>query len=230
MKGVYSLHPCYSYFFKAADMKHFLFTGLLLVAGYQSTAEHRFHFGIRTNVCISDISLTMIKDDRYHNNEATSSKSGFCGGLFVEVPLFKYASVQIEGLSSSAGFNHYYTDFGEQSHTYKLQYYSVPLILKARFKGIALLGGFQRSWLKSAVLDKHGGYSTAPTNIAKDQQKTEWALVSGIEYTAPFGLGVNIRYQYGLTNMAVGNSDTYVITDDIRNQIIQFGLYYRFLK
>lgn len=74
-------------------------------------------------------------------------------------------------------------------------------------------------------------------DVKSSHQPEEWALVYGIEYTAPFGLGANIRYHYGLTSISKPSppalsyqEQVYLVDDKIYNSIIQFGIYWRFLK
>lgn len=209
---------------------------LLLCNVFISTAQ-KFHFGIKTNLGISNISVSKIKNDQYHRDEKIHSINMASIGLFAEVPVFKYASVQIEGLYSGAGFRHTYHDFGEQDYSYRLSYLSFPLIVKARYVGIGLYGGIQYSSLLTAKKDPLGNSTYTPIEDVKAaHQSREWAMVCGIEYTSPIGLGASFRYQYGLTTIAKTPDDRFteevylVGKDNVYNRIFQFGIYYRFIR
>lgn len=217
-------------------MKQILTLAILLCTTLITHAQ-RFHFGIKTNLGISNITTTKIKNDNYHKDEKVHSKNMGSIGLFVEVPIFKYASVQVEGLYSGAGFRHTYHDFGEQDYTYNLTYLSFPVIVKARYVGIGLYGGIQYGSLRSAKKDPLGnsGYSYIEDVKAAHQSK-EWSMVCGVEYTSPIGLGASFRYQHGLTTIAQTPNDRFteevylVDKNTVYNRIFQFGIYYRFIR
>lgn len=209
-------------------MKHHLLSAIFCLASTNALAE-KFHFGIRTLLGVSDVSVMQIKDDRYHFDEVVSKNGAASFGLFAEVPLFKYASVQAEALTTTSGFSYSFHDFGQQYHTYRLNRLVFPVLAKARIKGFALYGGAQYGVLQKALLINDYATTTRQT-ITDDHHKKEWALIYGAEYTAPFGLGFTVRYQYGLTNIAVNGSHTYPISDRVTNNVLSAGLYFRFLK
>jgi len=210
---------------------------ILFVLNTITIHAQKFHFGIKTHLGMSNISTSKIKNDQFHRDEKIHPTQVGSIGLFVEVPLFKYASVQMEGLYYGAGFRHTYHDFGEQDYTYRLSYLSLPLLVKARYIGIGLYGGIQYSSLRSAKKDPLGnsGYSYIE-DVKAAHQSREWAMVCGVEYTSPIGLGASFRYQYGLTTIAKTPNDRFteevylVDKDNIYNRIFQFGIYYRFIR
>jgi hypothetical protein len=70
--------------------------------------------------------------------------------------------------------------------------------------------------------DKRGSYDTGNVDD-RDFKNTDFSWAFGLGYLATSGLGVDARYNLGISN--INNTSR---TADVRNSVFQFGLFYQF--
>lgn len=128
-------------------------------------------------------------------------------GAFLMHPIANNITFQPELLISTKGAEQ---DGWNYDYTYKLTYLDIPLMFKyAINNSFNINAGPQVGFLISS---KEEMYNTF-----------ELALNLGLGYDFESGLGIDARYNIGLTNIADYNDDT-----RITNNVLQLGVNYKF--
>jgi hypothetical protein len=148
----------------------------------------------------------------------TKAKSDFSGGFLASIPLFSSCTLQPEVMYSGQG-----TSVNAVGETAKLNfdYINVPVLFKYQHtSGVFVETGPQIGFLISAK-EKADGQSM---DVKSSFQSTDFSWAFGLGYKIPhMGLGIDARYNLGLTNIAknTGSDD-----ETIKNSVFQFGLFY----
>jgi hypothetical protein len=144
------------------------------------------------------------------------SKLGFNGGLLAHVHLTPQLALQPEVVYSSQGAKYTVSD-GE--HTLSLNYINIPVQLQYMFSnGFRLQTGPQVGFLtgvKDKIRQNETGYFTT-----QDFKSVDFSWSAGLGYLTYSGLGVDARYNFGLSNANNGGANT------LRNNVFQLGLFY----
>ncbi|HEX8314604.1 MAG TPA: porin family protein [Flavisolibacter sp.] len=146
-------------------------------------------------------------------------RAGFHGGVISHIHVTPAFSLQPEVMYSSQGAK--YDFVNNQQVTRKLNYVNIPVLLQYNFNnGFRLQGGPQIGFLIGAK-DKLADVdiNTVDTD---DFNSIDFSVPVGISYLSYAGLGVDARYNIGVTNVIEGS------TTNIRNSVFQFGLFYLF--
>jgi hypothetical protein len=145
------------------------------------------------------------------------SKLGFNGGLLAHIHLNPSLALQPEVVYSGQGAK--YTTSDGIEHALSLNYINIPLQLQYMFdNGFRLQTGPQVGFLAN-VTDKVRG---AETNFftTQDFKTVDFSWSAGLGYLTYSGLGVDGRYNFGISN--VNNAGSNVL----RNNVFQLGLFY----
>jgi hypothetical protein len=169
-------------------------------------------FGLKGGLNVSTLSNT--------NGSDYGSKPGLHAGLLAHVHLSPTVAIQPEVMYSSQGTK--YTA-GTTEHVLGLDYVNIPVQFQYMFSnGFRLQTGPQVGFLVN-VKDKVNDVETG--NFSSDDFKSvDFAWSAGLGYLTPSGLGVDARYNFGLSNIndAGGNR--------LRNNVFQVGLFYQLSK
>lgn len=144
------------------------------------------------------------------------SKLGLNAGLLAHIHLTPNLALQPEVMYSGQGAK--YTVSG-QEHELSLNYINIPLQLQYMFdNGFRLQTGPQLGFL-AGVTDKIGNSETGYFT-SQDFKTVDVSWSAGLSYLSTSGLGVDGRYNFGLSNInnAGGN--------EIKNNVFQLGLFY----
>jgi hypothetical protein len=167
-------------------------------------------FGIKAGLNVANL-----KDEQDANTDAII---GVHLGVLAHIHLTPKIAVQPEVTYSLQGAK--YPNLG----TEKLGYVNIPVLLQYMFQGgFRLETGPQLGFVTNAKLDRNSG---GETNI-KDQLETvdlSWAF--GLGYLSDIGLGVDGRFNLGLTNIAEETTVPHVV----KNRVWQVGLFYQFMR
>lgn len=156
------------------------------------------------------------------NNNAGSNdwKLGLNAGVLAHIHLTPQFALQPEVVYSSQG-NKYTISNGE--HQLNLNYINVPVLLQYMFdNGFRLQTGPQLGFLVD-VSDKHNGNETS-LFTSSDFKSTDVSWSFGLGYLSYSGLGIDARYNLGLTNIYKDASDP----SKLHNSVVQLGLFYLF--
>lgn len=186
-----------------------------------SSARAQVSFGVKAGAAI-----TSLPGD--YNNY---SKTGFYGGITGEAPVGEKFVIGAELVYSLQGNkqqirfaewvpNERYIDNGKKEKM-NLGYINLPVLVKYRLtKAVFIETGLQAGLLASAKVNTSQGSG----DIKDNYESFDLSLPVGIGIKLVKGLGVNLRYNHGLTNV-------YKISHyEPHNRVVQLGLFYNFKK
>ncbi len=185
---------------------------ILIAAGSAMFASAQIQFGVKAGYNLDNLTISP-------SQPGGSSKSDFSAGILASIPLFSSCSLQPEVMYSGQG-----TSFTDSFATGKLNYgyLNVPVLFKYQHSsGLFAETGPQVGFLLSAK--ETGGRQSI--DFKSSTQSTDFAWVFGIGYKLPLGLGIDARYNLGLTNITKAN-----VGSTVKNSVFQFGLFFMFPK
>lgn len=180
---------------------------VLVFAASVAAANAQVKFGVKAGVNLSNV----IGSDA----EDTKMKVGFNAGGLVQIPVTTQFSIQPELVYSAQGFK---AD-DEEGDELKINsgYINIPVLAKyTSTSGFFAETGPQLGLLINAKA-KLGDESE---DIKDFYKKTDFAWAFGLGYQTPSGVGINARYNLGLSKIA-DEGDA-----KVKNGVIQVGLYY----
>jgi hypothetical protein len=186
-----------------------------------SSAKAQVSFGAKAGGA-----LTSLPGD-FHNN----SKVGFYGGITGELPVGKKFSVAVELVYSLQGnkqriiFSDFAPNGGYTESTEKarmnLSYLNLPVLVKYQLaEKVYLETGLQAGLLIGAKVKTSQGSGSIKDNY--ESFDLSWPLGVGLKLQN--GLGANLRYNHGLTNVYKGT------LREPHNSVVQLGLFYNFKR
>lgn len=183
-----------------------------------SSAKAQVSFGVKAGGALTSIPGTI----------SNKSKSGLYGGITAGIPLKKGFSLHGELYYSQQGNKQPYiltdewgNEVGKGKSIYKLNYINLPVLIRyALPKGFYAETGLQAGLLVGAKMK----IASAKIDIKDYYESFDLSLPFGIGYTLKNGLGANLRYNVGLTN--VYKTKIY----SPKNKVVQLGLFYNLKK
>ncbi len=200
------------------------FFSLLSAQTTKSGDTNDLTFGFKAGLNLSNVY------DKEGQNFVASSKVGFVGGVFVNLPLGQYFSVQPEMLFSQKGFKGEGTLLGSNyNYERSTTFLDIPILLSFKpISSVALLFGPQYSFL----LSEKNTFSTPGGNLMQEQQfnndnvrKNIFGLTGGVDFNATDNIVVGLRAGWDLQQ---NNGDGTNTTPRYRNVWYQATLGYRF--
>jgi hypothetical protein len=185
-------------------MKKIVVLPFILLFVFSSFAQQT-HFGIKAGVNLSSVAV--------EDNPDYDSKAGLHIGGLAHIHISTHFAVQPELVFSMQG--------GETDNSkYKLNYINVPVLAQYMTSdGLRLQTGPQLGFLTSAKVK----VSNVEVEVTDSRSSVDLSWVFGTSYLFPQGIGLDARYNLGLTNVI--DSDTYTE----KNRCFQFGLFYQFI-
>ncbi len=196
-----------------------LVLGCLIVTAAQAFSQAQFSVGIKGGLNLSrfDISQGVSNID---------NRTGFHGGAFALVKLTKIG-IQPEVLFSKQGSSYRVNTTDVEAN---FDYINVPIMLKFYLAaGLNLQAGPQFGFLTTSELKETVG-SIVTLQDARDRlgRRSDTSLALGAGWDLPFGLTIDARYVFGLSDIQLRPSTTAPI--DFKNQVIQISLGYKLIK
>jgi hypothetical protein len=186
-------------------MKRIIFSAVMLLLIRGAYAQH-VEYGIKGGVNFANL-----KDDAANND--ADSKTGFHLGGLAHIHLNRSWAIQPEIVYSTQG-----AEYGNGK--LKLNYINVPVLAQYMFaEGFRIQTGPQLGILTTSEW-KSGGTETDVDNLSNAD--FSWSFGAG--YLSRSGLGIDARYNLGLTDVSKSN------TTDIQNRVWQLGLFYQFKR
>jgi hypothetical protein len=144
-----------------------------------------------------------------------NSRTSFYAGLLGHIHINPHFGIQPEIVYSSQGST---DNFGGSNNSTCLGYINVPVMFQYFFDyGFRIQAGPQLGFLLSAKNVTDG----VSVDIKNQLEKVDFALGVGVSYVhVPTGFGVDVRYNYGLTDIT---NDTSIKAS---NRGFQFGVFY----
>jgi Outer membrane protein beta-barrel domain len=193
-------------------MKKILLLFLTIASVASANAQIQFGLKAGANFCmVSGKGTTGTKYMTY---------TGYYGGALVAIPVVGQFSLQPELVYSAEGAN----IEGDGNFTLNSAYFNIPVMIKYNHpSGFFLETGPQLGFLLSAKV-KSGSFNE---DVKSSSQSTSFSWAFGLGYLIlPVNLGIDARYNLGLTNLA--NNGNYL--SNIKDNVIQIGLFYVFGK
>lgn len=188
-------------------MKKISLFALVLVFGLTVFAQNA-QLGLKAGLNVSNLSNS--------NGRDMGSKLGPNAGLLAHIPMGRSFAIQPEIMYSDQGAK-YTISNGE--HKLRLQYINIPLQFQYLFNnGFRLQTGPQVGFLagvKDKVRDVETGIFTS-----EDFKTVDFSWSAGVGYLSTSGLGVDARYNFGLSNINDAGPNV------LRNNVFQVGLFY----
>jgi hypothetical protein len=190
-------------------MKKCLFIAAAIILITSAMRAQETHFGLKAGLNSASIKVT---DGRDYD-----SKLGFHVGGLAHIHISKHFAVQPEITYSTQG-----GEF-ENGNDFKLKlnYINVPVLAQYMFsEGFRIQTGPQLGFLTSAKTK----VGNVEVDIDDNHNSLDFSWAFGASYLFPKGIGVDARYNLGITNI---NED-----DDFesRNRVFQVGVFYQFMN
>ncbi len=183
----------------------FVFTLATTATAQNSTTSKKGSWGFKTGLNISNL--------RVSNGTDGSWKTGPAAGFFFNIKADHQLSFQPEFLYSSMGGKDLVANSG---NSLRLNYFSVPLLLKYRIKNsFSIVAGAQIDVLIAA---KTKNSSNQFAKVTDSYKEDSYNGTAGFEFWPTHCLGVTGRYIYGFNNI---NNTSSVGNPELKNQGVQ---------
>lgn len=168
------------------------------------TYAQRTQLGLKGGVNIAD----------YNDDINTKgARTGYFIGGLAHIHLTPELALQPEVVYSAQGAKF-------SSGTDKIDYINIPVLLQYMFQGgFRLQTGPQLGILASAKFENNSGTESSRKNIVKSSD-FGWSFGAG--YLTPSGLGIDARYNLGISNIRKPNDF------EEKNRVWQLGIFYQF--
>ena len=186
-------------------MKTFLFILLLALLTAAAQAQDT-HFGLKAGLNISSLDVKRGVD--------WDAKAGIHFGGLAHVHLLPHLAIQPEIVFSQQG--------GEfDGDKWKVNYLNIPLLFQFMTgSGFRIQTGPQLGFAISSKV-KSGDVEIDNDD---DVNTVDFSWSFGASYLFPEGIGVDARYNHGITNIYEPE------VPEVRNRVFQIGLFYQFMS
>jgi hypothetical protein len=169
-------------------------------------AQTQAKIGLKAGLNVANVALDPEVVDK-------GSRLGFHGGLVAHIHLSPQFAIQPEVLYSGQGF-----EDNTNNTEWKLNYLNIPVMVQYMFdNGFRINAGPQVGFLLDGKIAESG---FEDLDIKNDLKKIDASLGVGLGYLSYSGLGIEGRYNHGLTNINdVGGND-------LKNRVFQVSLFY----
>lgn len=227
-------------------MKKILITMMALVVATGAFAQ--LNFGVKVGGNLATISGMTSEDngldfgDLAKVTPSQSMKVGFNVGAWAEYMVMPMLGVQVELNYSMQGVNTKVETssslLGAASTTdtsYGAGYVNVPILAKAHFANIAAYVGpqlgFATGFNYTSTVTTDDKATKYEPEAVEDYSGFDFSLVVGAQYKLTANIGVDARYNIGLTNVfpTLKNDEGEVTREGFGKQgVLQIGVFYQF--
>ncbi len=227
-------------------MKKILITMMALVVATGAFAQ--LNFGVKVGGNLATISGMTSEDngldfgDLAKVTPSQSMKVGFNVGAWAEYMVMPMLGVQVELNYSMQGVNTKVETssslLGAASTTdtsYGAGYVNVPILAKAHFANIAAYVGpqlgFATGFNYTSTVTTDDKATEYEPEAVEDYSGFDFSLVVGAQYKLTANIGVDARYNIGLTNVfpTLKNDEGEVTREGFGKQgVLQIGVFYQF--
>lgn len=189
-----------------------------------SEKTNGLHFGIRAGLNLANILKTN------DNSFSTQLKSGFNGGVFLELPIVNGFSVQPEVQFSQKGYKTTGSSLVNGSYEYNVttNYIEVPILAKfSPSKSFAIVIGPQYSFLTSTKTNFTSGNANYQQLVQNDNNNLKKNILGGVVGIEAGASNLIFSARYNL-DFQQNNGDGSSTTPQYKNQVIAFGIGLRF--
>lgn len=211
-----------------------LCSGLALFAQNTSQPQLRTpmatatRFGVRAGVNLANLTAKNLPSGSVYTE--SKSKTSFAGGIFANIPLAGMFRFQPEvNFSSQGGKVQGPSASNTPTFEQDLHYINVPLNFQLMtHKGFFVQTGPQLGYLLDGKVKSTSGTSPVSVTNTDAFDKLDLAWTGGIGYLSRIGLGVDLRYNYGIANIVADDapSTSGYKGGTWKNHVAQFSLIY----
>lgn len=199
-------------------MKSKIILVVLILSGisFKGLSQAQFAIGLKGGVNLS-------KFDIKQGASNIDNRTGFNAGAFALVKITAFG-IQPEVLFSRQGSTF---TFNSTNYEANFDYISVPILAKLYLPlGLNFQVGPQFSFLSIADLKNA---ATAAADDPATLKKQDYAIALGAGWDLPFGLTVDARYNFGLSDIKVQpkNSSQPIA---LKNKVLQVSIGYKLIK
>lgn len=197
----------------------FVMIATLMLMSTGVFAQTQFAVGIKAGPNFASLNRDESPGENYKN------RTGFHAGAFALIKLTKIG-IQPEVVFSQQGSTFKYS--GSPDLKSNFSYVNIPIMIKLyTIAGINIQAGPQFGILTSAKQEDYNVTTGKITedNIKDDMKKSDVSLALGLGWDLPFGLSIDGRYNWGLSDINSGAS-----ASSIKNQVWQFSIGYKLIK
>lgn len=193
-------------------MKKFLLLVFVLSICTVSFAQ-KAQFGIKGGLNAARFSGDIDEDD-------VEARLGFYLGALAHIHINKNFAIQPEVVYSQQGM---IQELGNREFEWKVNYVNIPVMFQYMFNsGFRIQAGPQLGVLASAEIEDQA--TGADSDLEDAIKNVDVSLPIGIGYMFPSGLGIDARYNIGLSNINENG------VNDLHNRVFQVGIFYQFRK
>ena len=227
-------------------MKKFFVTMMALVVATGAFAQ--LNFGVKVGGNLATISGMTSEDggldwgDLAKVTPSQSMKLGFNVGVWAEYMVMPLLGVQVELNYSTQGVNTTVESssslLGAASTTntkWSAGYINVPILAKAHFANIAAYVGpqlgFATGFNTTSTTKTSDKTTINDPEVVEDYSSFDLSLVLGAQYRLTANIGIDARYNIGLTNVfpTLKNDEGEVTREGFGKQsVLQLGVFYEF--
>jgi hypothetical protein len=222
-------------FMKKISLLTFAFMAGLNLMAQDGTEQRKEHKPLRTPMSVATrfglmagVNVAKFNENKFPAGTTfkTNSKTSFHAGGFVNIPIGGSLRVQPgvnwNGYGSKLTRN---TTSPADTADYEqdLHYISIPVMLQFQSKsGLFVETGPQASFLVTAKTETNEPATDPYNKSTFDKFDLSWG--AGIGYLSRIGVGLNLRYNFGLSNVLeeYNNDDG----PEFKNRVFQVGLVY----
>jgi hypothetical protein len=191
-------------------MKRLIFCFIATLLTCHAARSQDVHLGVKAGL---NAAMLTLKDQG-----ETEIRPGLHAGGLAHIHLLKQLALQPELLYSGQGGKQILNDTEYKTH---LHYLNLPVLFQYMFQnGFRLQAGPQVGFLLKAQQQVDNNKA----NIIQRYKAIDVSLPVGISYLSASGLGLDLRWAFGLNNVNDAGNRLPVI----RNQVGQVGLFYLF--
>ena len=231
-------------------MKKLIVTVAALALSLGAFAQ--INFGVKVGGNLANIS-GMVGEDANSNvnfggtqifgtDASQSMKFGFNAGVFAEYMVMPMLGIQVEANFSTQGVNtagslEVLDNVTNRKVVYAANYVNVPILAKLHLGPIRVYAGPQLGFATGFNTKTTTVNSKTPDNediskaVVENYNSFDFSLALGAQYKLTENIGVDARYNIGLTNVfpAVKNDKGEVTADAWGKQgVVQLGVFYEF--
>jgi hypothetical protein len=191
-------------------MKRFFFVAAMSCTALISNAQSNVHLGIKGGVNIAGLQV--------ENADDYDTKVSFHAGGLAHIHINRHFAIQPELVLSGQGAK--YTSQANNTTKANLTYLNIPVLAQYMFgDGFRLETGPQLGFLLSAK----NKFADVTVNVKDSYKTTDVSWAFGVGYLSDMGLGVDLRYNLGLSNINDASGA------DVYNRVFALGLFYQFM-
>jgi hypothetical protein len=208
-------------------MKKIIITLFFASVSLFSFSQTQFAIGIKAGPNFANI------DTDASAGEIYETRTGWHAGAFLQIRGEK-VGFQPEVIFSQQGQKFQYSST-DPSLERNFSYVNIPLVVKLyTVAGLNLQVGPQFGFLTSAEQEDFstpGGDAITEEDIKNDMKKMDFSLALGVGWDLPFGLTIDGRYNWGLSDNDDGViTNSGVSVGQIKNQVWQISVGYKLFK